>query len=867
MAFPTNEKLRLPLLEAVTDGAPHMIDDVAPVVAQHLSLSAEEIAAPGPNARNTMLEYRLRWARTVLNKAELVTLPGELLLQITDAGRDVLARNLPELDNITLENLSPAFAQWQIEMGNVNVEPGLRPSASAVWVIRAGQGGSDAASFLQHDFVAIGFGETSDLTGRDRDSVLTEIKENNPHLSRRAIAQDANALFRLATVLRDGDMVLTPEPGSKTFLFGEIRGPYRYDADPVVTGSPSSRPVRWFGRIARADLSHGARNSLGSIMTMFQPGYQPELLNIAQEHWGKDKPAPLPATAGRLEPTTAIERVEVPADAVPPAPYSGEGFATDKNLLLYLLGQIANRQLALPDFQRTFVWEPSETRELIVSIMQAFPAGALLFLRNEGRALAPRAVEGAPDLADGFSPPYLILDGQQHLSSLYHAFYGAGSHSFFLDIGALIRHASINEAVKVLPPRMIEPLKDIRAQSDMLMMPLKRVRDASDWADEVLDVRQDATGDHKTLRTLLRAVDKAYIEPIRQYQFPVTTLPSTTPLDAVCTIFETLNRTGEPLTIFELICARAFAGGQSLLRMWQRACDDFPILSAFDVDPYYLLQVIALRLGASCNRGAVLSTPVDEIASEWPGAVSDFASTLKMLRDDCGVMVPKWLPYKPMLIPLATAWREVTAVAGPSVAHKRALLQRWFWCAAFTGEYESSSISLSERDAPALRAWLKGGDEPEVVRDFAFDPERWRSITPRQQGSYRATIALLIQAGPRDFHTGVRLTPEVISENGIDDHHIFPKGYFKDEQLDYAIDTVLNHTLIDRVTNIRIGKKAPSRYLAEIHAELGEQLEGVLESHSLPIGADSPLWRDDFSGLCEYRSAILTDMVTEVTSE
>ena len=130
MAFPTNEKLRLPLLEAVADGAPHMIDDVAPVVVQHLGLTAEEIAAPGPNARNTMLEYRLRWARTVLNKAELVTLPGELLLQITYAGREILARSLPELDNTALESLSPAFAQWQIEMGNVNVEPGLRPSAT-----------------------------------------------------------------------------------------------------------------------------------------------------------------------------------------------------------------------------------------------------------------------------------------------------------------------------------------------------------------------------------------------------------------------------------------------------------------------------------------------------------------------------------------------------------------------------------------------------------------------------------------------------------------------------------------------------------------------------------------------------------------
>src|SRR4029077_2126395 len=117
-------------------------------------------------------------------------------------------------------------------------------------------------------------------------------------------------------------------------------------------------------------------------------------------------------------------------------------------------------------------------------------------------------------------------------------------------------------------------------------------------------------------------------------------------------------------------------------------------------------------------------------------------------------------PYKPMLIPLATAWRGISEAKGPSVANQRAKAQAWFWCTAFTGEYESSSTSLAERDAPLLADWLAGGDEPETVREFAFDPEKWRSVTPRQKGAYRATIALLSRSGPRDFHTGIRLTPE-----------------------------------------------------------------------------------------------------------
>ena len=866
MTFPDFEALLLPLLEAVSDGAPHSVNALAPAVAQRLKLTAEEVARPLPNHIETMLEYRLHWARTNLHKAALVTLPGEKLLQITDAGRSLLEQKLPSLDNSTLSKLSPAFAQWLVEMGDLKLPLGLRGEKQAVWVVRAGEGGRQVPAFLAQSAIAIGFGERSDISTRDRDSIMADLKETNPKLSRRALGQNANALYRFARVLQEGDIVLTPEPSSKSFLFGEITGGYKYVSTPVIADYTAQRAVRWFARVDRSDFSHGARSSLGSIMTFFQPGYQPELLALAEAHWNGGPPPPQSSVRTRPTVSTAVERVSVPTDAIMAAPYLGESFSTDKQALLFLLSQIENRQLALPDFQRTFVWEPSDTRELIVSVMQGFPAGALLFLRNDTHTLAPRAVEGAPPLESEGPPPFLILDGQQRLSSLYYAFHGAGKESFFLDVGALIRQASITEAVKVVPDRLIEPLTKITVQGEMLMMPLARVRDSSDWADEVLDVRQDFDEDSKRLRALLRAVDKAYIEPIRRYQFPVTTLPADTPLDAVCTIFETLNRTGVPLSTFELICARAFADGESLLRKWRDACALRPILTDFEVDPYYILQVIALRRGASCKRGPVLDLPAAVITEEWDAAIADFASAVRMLRDDCGVFVHKWLPYKPMLIPLATAWRGISGAKGPSVASQRAKAQVWFWCTAFTGEYESSSNSFAERDAPLLAAWLAGGDEPEIVREFAFDPEKWRSITPRQLGAYRATIALLNRTGPRDFHTGVRLTPELIAENAIDDHHIFPRGYFKDQELEYPIDTVLNHTLIDRTTNIRIGKRPPSEYLGEIRAELGDRLNAVLESHNLPIERDGPMWRDDFGSFCGYRLRILDELLRSATA-
>jgi len=81
--------------------------------------------------------------------------------------------------------------------------------------------------------------------------------------------------------------------------------------------------------------------------------------------------------------------------------------------LEFLLKMIHNRAMALPDFQRDFVWDPYATDELIESIISNYPAGTLLRIKNGKQLLfQPRAIAGAPAL-DGGKPDYLILDGQQ----------------------------------------------------------------------------------------------------------------------------------------------------------------------------------------------------------------------------------------------------------------------------------------------------------------------------------------------------------------------------------------------------------------------------------------------------------------------
>jgi len=77
--------------------------------------------------------------------------------------------------------------------------------------------------------------------------------------------------------------------------------------------------------------------------------------------------------------------------------------------LRFLLDMIHHRELALPDFQRDFVWDARATDELIESLARNFPAGSLLRIKNSTDFLfAPREFAGAPPL-NGYMPSYLIL--------------------------------------------------------------------------------------------------------------------------------------------------------------------------------------------------------------------------------------------------------------------------------------------------------------------------------------------------------------------------------------------------------------------------------------------------------------------------
>src|SRR4051794_19461247 len=99
-----------------------------------------------------------------------------------------------------------------------------------------------------------------------------------------------------------------------------------------------------------------------------------------------------------------------------------------------LVSQVEEGRLALPEFQRRFVWGPPALVDLLVSVARRWPTGSFLFLDGP-QDFAAKQLEEAPPLT---SADELILDGQQRITALYQALGDRADEVYFVNFGALV---------------------------------------------------------------------------------------------------------------------------------------------------------------------------------------------------------------------------------------------------------------------------------------------------------------------------------------------------------------------------------------------------------------------------------------------
>ena len=171
-----------------------------------------------------------------------------------------------------------------------------------VWAVRAGAAGQADCVFLERSQIAIAFADASeDLSAlAPTRGAFKQMFGRSGDAKPSAIPIQAGQLYRFVHELSIGDNIVYPRRADRTLHWGEIAGPYVFDAD----GSEEfahRRAVRWIGKMSRDALSQGALYEIGAALTLF------EVKSFAAEFRRKFEPAEISDPSALLDEDAEID--------------------------------------------------------------------------------------------------------------------------------------------------------------------------------------------------------------------------------------------------------------------------------------------------------------------------------------------------------------------------------------------------------------------------------------------------------------------------------------------------------------------------------------------------------------------------------
>jgi len=141
------------------------------------------------------------------------------------------------------------------------------------WMVRAAEGGYLADEFVAKGCVAVGFegmGDLSSLTTLD--AIKAQVRQTYPDKSPVQVSLAAGVAHKFRSTIRIGDQVVTYDPETRLYHLARVAGDYEYRPGHVTNNYDHIRRVNWTAQVSRDVLTPESRNSLGSAITIFEPG-------------------------------------------------------------------------------------------------------------------------------------------------------------------------------------------------------------------------------------------------------------------------------------------------------------------------------------------------------------------------------------------------------------------------------------------------------------------------------------------------------------------------------------------------------------------------------------------------------------------
>lgn len=551
-----------------------------------------------------------------------------------------------------------------------------------------------------------------------------------------------------------------------------------------------------------------------------------------------------------------------------------------------ILTWVKSKEIAIPEIQRPFVWDPTKVRNLLDSLYRGYPIGYLIAWRNPTVRLKDGSLSAGKRI---------LIDGQQRVTALMAALLGYEVLTQdYETVRIRIAFHPVEERFEVANPAI---RKDVAWLPDVaeVFSPDASLTELTDTYAE-----RNPKADRRAVSRVLEKLRKVINNHVG-----IIELAEDLDIETVTEIFIRVNSAGAPLSQADFAMSKIAANdtyGGNLLRkaidyfchlsvapeFYARIKNGDPTFAASDFfpkmawlkdvnddiyDPSYtdmlrvaftsefrrgkLQDLVALLSGRNFETKQYEEAVAEQAFAKLKCGIESFMSKthfdrLTMILRSAG-FISRELIGGTNAVNFAYILYLRGRAEGMPAADLERLVRRWYVMSQLTGRYAGSPESTFDQDMRQIEAQGLAG-YTSAVTDAALPESFWTTLLPQQMDTSASSSpyflvykAAQVKLGDRGFLSR-DITVRDLLLNRSDAHHVYPKNYLKKAGLSRGrYNQIGNFVLAQSEINIAIGDRAPEEYFKELAGQCNgdrkryggitdlDELRRNLQMNALPV--------------------------------
>ncbi|MFZ1320854.1 MAG: DUF262 domain-containing protein [Ignavibacteria bacterium] len=522
-----------------------------------------------------------------------------------------------------------------------------------------------------------------------------------------------------------------------------------------------------------------------------------------------------------------------------------------------------DREFAIPQIQRKFVWTKKQVCDLMDSIYNHIPIGVFLTWKTQGTKTA----ELRPN-SNSIIPPFnysnkyasIIIDGQQRLSTIYGIIKGITpqeDENANIDFTKVYFNTETNNEKKF-------SYKGNRLSSDYKYVQLT----------ELLVNPPNKLSNRYGIKGLrLREIIKCR-KQFLSYKY-YSLIIETKNQNEVKETFIRVNSKGMTVSSADILFARTTKIGlrdritetrRSLKHGFNKINEKVLISTIALIEGEKSIGQIAIdNFEKKFNKSKITLT---DFKKNWKKIYNAFTRANDYLADEFKITSLDLLPSENIFTMLSLFFYYKDA--RPSVFQKTEL-KKWFWNTSIGERYSGANFNRNIKpDIEFIKSLAKGRNTKYQIKD-KIDPTELlqKDYKSRRSTAVRAFFLLLKNKKPRYIDNGEEMLMEIHAaiSNRRDKHHIFPRNLLNRNGIKSKwVNSISNICYLASDNNQSFGSKYPVDYLKNYRRK--KNFRNSMISHLIPLNNPS-FWTKNlnkaFKDLIKYRGKLILSEFEKLT--